>query len=129
KGQLSLIFRMAICYFRRLIHILFLSKYNHIFIQRGATPFGPPVFEWIIRFVWRKSIVYDFDDAIWLNPEEKISSLKRFIKSNYKVRIICKWAEVVVVGNKYLAEYARQYSSNVHIIPTVVNTKRFKQLN
>jgi glycosyltransferase involved in cell wall biosynthesis len=125
KGKISLAFRMLLCFFRRLIHMFTLSKYDCILIQRGAAPFGPPLFEWIVRFIYRKPIIYDFDDAIWRDPilNEKVSFIKKLVKSHSKVRKICKWAHTVVVGNRYLASYALQFNSNVVVIPTVVDTE------
>ncbi len=121
-GKLGLVFRMLVCFFRRCLHLLSIGRYDRIFIQRGAAPFGPPVFEWAIHFIWRKQIIYDFDDAIWLQPEKKTSFLNRFLKAHYKVGLICKWAHTVVAGNDYLADYARRFSQQVIIIPTVVDT-------
>ncbi len=122
-GKLKLGMRVLFCFFRRCIHLFSIGKYDRIFIQRGAAPFGPPFFEWIIHFLWRKEIIYDFDDAIWMPPEKKTSFLKRIIKAYHKVGTICKWSHTVVVGNEYLAAYARRFNENVIIIPTVVDTK------
>ena len=33
-----------------------------------------------------------------------------------------KWADTITAGNKYLANYASQYNSNVQIIPTTIDT-------
>ena len=115
--------RIAQCFFRRCRHLFFIGKYDVIFIQRGAAPVGPPIFEWIIRYVYRKSIIYDFDDAIWINPLEQRSKWKRWLKGNAKVRHICKWSHTVVVGNGFLEMYAKKFSKNVYKIPTVVDTE------
>lgn len=121
-GKLQLTFRMLLCFLRRCGHLFTLSKYDCILIQRGAAPFGPPIFEWVIRFLYRKPIVYDFDDAIWLQPEEKTSTFSRWVKAYYKVKKICSWSNTVVTGNQYLATYARRFSDRVVVIPTVVDT-------
>lgn len=114
------------CFFRRCLHMFTLGKYDIILIQRGACPFGPPIFEWIIRYIYGKPIIYDFDDSIWREPTDGVPLLKRLIKSNHKVPKICKWAAIVVTGNQYLANFARQFNINVIVIPTVVDTdKRF----
>ncbi|MFC0775984.1 glycosyltransferase [Terrimonas alba] len=121
-GKVKLAARMLICFLRRCLHLFTLSGYDCILVQRGAAPFGPPLFEWVIRYIYRKPIIYDFDDAIWLQPEKKISLLQRWVKSYSKVGKICRWSHTVVVGNQYLAEYANKFSKNVRIIPTVVDT-------
>lgn len=128
KIQLGL--RLLLCYLRRLVHLFSLGQYDCILIQRGAAPIGPPIFEWFIKAILRKPIIYDFDDAIWLAPSQKGSFFKSLIKSNNKVGKICSWAHTVVVGNQYLAAYAKKHSDNVVLIPTVVDTenKFFPQL-
>jgi glycosyltransferase involved in cell wall biosynthesis len=122
SGRLQLAFRMLLCLLRRLGHILTIGRYDCVLIQRGAAPFGPPVLEWVIKFVFRKPIIYDFDDAIWMQPERKISAMQRMIKSYSKVGKICRWSHTTVVGNEYLADFARRYAGHVVVIPTVVDT-------
>lgn len=122
-GKFILALRLIFCFLRRCVHMFTIGRYDVVLIQRSAAPFGPPVFEWIIRFIWRKQIIYDFDDSIWRQPEGRSSFAIRLIKAHFKVPLICKWAHVVVVGNKYLAAYAKQFNKNVVIIPTVVDTE------
>ncbi|WP_132052533.1 glycosyltransferase family 4 protein [Pseudocnuella soli] len=125
NGKFILALRLVWCFLRRCVHMFKLGKYECILIQRGAAPFGPPIFEWLIRYIWRKPIIYDFDDAIWRQPEGYNSILKRFVKAHYKVALICKWAHTVVVGNSYLAAYAAQFNKRVALIPTVVDTEHW----
>ena len=58
-------------------------------------------------------VVFDFDDAIFIG------------KNEYAVRWMCEHAAWVTPGNAYLAEFARQASDKVTIIPTVVDTDRY----
>ena len=109
---------------RRWKIVLFgLSKYSHVFIHREAAPLGPPVYEWLISKLFRKKIVYDFDDAIWLPNTSRENKLVAWIKAFWKVKYICKWSYKVVAGNDYLSEYAREYSQQVVKIPTTVDTE------
>jgi glycosyltransferase involved in cell wall biosynthesis len=124
KGnKISLAIRVFLCFLRRCVHLFHLSSYSCILIQRGAAPVGPPVFEWVIRYIYRKPIIYDFDDAIWMQPEKKPLRLQQWLRSYSKVGKICKWSNTVVVGNSYLAAYAGKFSKNVVVIPTVVDTE------
>jgi glycosyltransferase involved in cell wall biosynthesis len=108
---------------RRCIDLFRISRYSFVYLYREAAPLGPPVFEWIIAKLFRKKIIYDFDDAIWIpfisEYNKKASQLKNF----GKVAKICRWSSKVSVGNKYLGEFAKQNNSDVFIIPTVVNTE------
>ncbi|MEZ5034140.1 MAG: glycosyltransferase family 4 protein [Chitinophagaceae bacterium] len=109
-------------YMKRWITVLFsLRKCDFVFIPRGAAPIGPPVFEWMIAKVFRKKIIYDFDDAIWIPNTGKENKLASWFKASWKVKYICRWAYKVVGGNDYLCAYARKYNRQVVKIPTCVD--------
>lgn len=99
-----------------------LPGYDFVFIHREAAPLGPPVFEWIISKIFRKKIIYDFDDAIWIPNTSKENKLVSWIKAFWKIKYICKWADKVVGGNDYLCEYALSFNKKVIKIPTCVDT-------
>src|SRR6185436_1942025 len=82
--------------FRRIGDLFSMARYNVVFIHREATPIGPPVFEWIIAKIFRKKIVFDFDDAIWLpNASESNDKLTRLLKRFRNAENISRWATVV----------------------------------
>lgn len=109
-------------YLRRFFLLFTVPRYDFVFIHREAAPLGPPVFEWLIAKLFRKKIIYDFDDAIWIPSVSSYNKAVAWLKSFSKVAKICKWSYKVVVGNKYLGDYARRYNNRVVEIPTVVNT-------
>lgn len=109
-------------YIRRTGLLFTLNKYGYIFLQREAAPLGPPVFEWIYSKVFRKKIIYDFDDAIWMEHISDQNNMARWFKSVSKVKKICKWSYKVSCGNEYLCNYARKYNNNVVYNPTCVDT-------
>jgi glycosyltransferase involved in cell wall biosynthesis len=112
-------------FLRRLKAVLFqVHGYDYVFIHREAAPLGPPLFEWIIAKVWRKKIVYDFDDAIWIPNTSKENKLVSWFKAFWKVKYLCSWAYSVVGGNEYLCAYARQYNRQVVLIPTCVDVEQ-----
>lgn len=126
KGALpAKIWGICKAYIIRLFTILFKAyKYQYIFLHREAAPLGPPVFEWFLARVLRKKIIYDFDDAIWIPNTTNENRIASILKSNWKVKYICKWAYKVVGGNDYLCAFAKQYNSNVVLIPTCVDMER-----
>lgn len=95
-----------------------------IFIHREATPIGPPILEFIIGRVFRKPIIYDFDDAIWLPNTSEENQFVASLKWHSKVKSICRWSYKVSAGNAYLAEFARAHNSNVFINPTTVDSSK-----
>lgn len=110
-------------FFRRFLLLFTLFRYHFVFIHREASPIGPPIFEWLITQVWRKKVIYDFDDAIWMSDTSTSNKFVACLKWPRKVSRICRWAQTVTCGNAYLANYASQFQKNTIIIPTVVNTK------
>lgn len=121
-------FRKAIALiggFTRRVFILFtLRQYDFVFIHREALPVGPPIIEWIIYKIFKKRIIYDFDDAIWLTDRKPESFLLRCAKWRSKVASICRWSHKVSCGNNYLSIYARQFNQNVVCVPTTIDTER-----
>ena len=98
-----------------------LNSYDFVFIHREAAPVGPPIIEWFLRWILRKKIIYDFDDAIWMPDPSSTGRLIQFIKAQWKVKWICRWSHRVVGGNDYLCEYARAFNLSVICIPTVID--------
>lgn len=110
-------------FLKRILQLFSLFRYDFIYIHREATPVGPPFFEWIAAKVWRKKIIYDFDDAIWIPHVSTYNKTAAGLKNFGKIAKICSWSYKVSVGNEYLAVFARRYNNNVIIVPTVVNTE------
>lgn len=109
-------------FFRRLFILFRLGSFDFVFIHREASPIGPPVFEWLIAKVFKKRIIYDFDDAIWMADTAGNNQIVARIKWHDKVNSICKWAYKVSCGNKYLQNYALQFNQAAIIVPTTIDT-------
>lgn len=108
---------------KRFFQIFTLGKYDFVFIHREMAPIGPPFFEWISAKIFRKKIIYDFDDAIWINQSSEANPNAEKIKCAWKVKHICSYSYCVSVGNSFLKEYASAYAKKVKILPTVVDTQ------
>lgn len=95
-----------------------------IFLHRELAPFGPPFLE---RLLVGKGIplVYDFDDAIFLPDVSEANQAFQSLKWVSKTATICRLASHVVVGNRYLADYARCYTDRVSTIPTTVDVEAY----
>lgn len=98
--------------------------FDFIFIHRESAPVGPPVFEWIIAKIYRKKIIYDFDDAIWIPNTSSANRFVNWFKAFWKVKYICRWSYKIVVGNDFLYSFARQFNDRVIKIPTGVDVKK-----
>jgi glycosyltransferase involved in cell wall biosynthesis len=60
----------------------------------------------------RQPIIYDVDDAIWINNEKLIGK-------------IAKKSEVIIAGNSFIADWFSEYNKNIFIVPTAIDTNRF----
>lgn len=126
---LSKTFAVVKGFIRRLVLLLQISNYDIIFIHREATPLGVPLIEWVIAKIYRKPIVYDFDDAIWLPNTSSENKFVALFKCHWKTKYLCKWAWKITCGNDFLCDYAKQFHSNVLFLPTTLDTKKVPATN
>ena len=127
KGnQLRKFFGMVTAFLRRVKHLFQSIDADYIFLLREASSVGPPMFEWLLAKVFRKKIIYDFDDAIWIPGGEEASWSKKFLKATWKVKHIIRWSYKISCGNEFLCSYAKRYNRNVVLIPTVIDTTKSK---
>lgn len=98
--------------------------FDLVYILREAALLGPPIFE---RLVHKTGvpIVFDFDDAIFVSYRSPSNGYLSYLKFASKTKTICRMASHVMVGNPYLAEYARQVNDHVTVIPTTIDTRRY----
>lgn len=113
---------MVLAFIRTWLRLPAAIKADFIFIHREVVPVGPPLAEWILAKIFRKKIIYDFDDAIWMTDKIQESFLEKIIRWRSKVESICKWSYKVSCGNAYLADYAKQFNTQVIINPTTIDT-------
>jgi glycosyltransferase involved in cell wall biosynthesis len=101
------------------------GEFDAVFIFREAVMFGSAYFE---KRISRTGvpIIFDFDDAIWLMDVSEANRRLRWLKRPSKTADILKTSRIAFAGNAYLADYARNYCVNVHIIPTTLDTRSFK---
>ena len=113
--------RLAVRRFRELNN---LDSYDLVFLYREAIPLGPPLIE---RAIARrgKPIVLDFDDAIFMSNVSEANRAIGFLKNPGRVAEVVRLSTRVVVGNEFLAGYARRHSDQVTVIPTALDTDRF----
>ena len=114
----------AAAFGRRVREVLSAARYDAILVHRGVCIAGPAVLERLLA--WRGvPVIFDFDDAIFRLHTTKANRWFGWLKFPGKTATICRLSSHVVVGNAYLAEYARQYNSRVTIVPTSIDTDHF----
>lgn len=100
-------------------------RYDAVLIHRAACIAGPATIERLIVMAGRP-VIYDFDDAIFKLHTTEANRRFGWLKFPGKTRTICRISDHVVVGNGYLAEYARQHNPRVTVIPTSIDTHRYR---
>ena len=91
--------------------VLDADRYDVVFVNRDLAGAGLLHEKKLLRK--NRNVVFDFDDAIFLGPNEPA------------VRWMCEHAAWVTPGNTYLADYVRRHTDRVTVIPTVIDTDRY----
>ncbi len=111
----------------RIADLIRFYQYDLVLIQRESFMLGTSFFEKAYHYLGKK-VVFDFDDSIWLpNISENNKSLA-FLKNQNKTAEIIKISDLVLAGNAFLANYAKQYNANVEVFPTTVDTEIYKKV-
>ncbi|MGB5965333.1 MAG: glycosyltransferase family 4 protein [Sulfurimonadaceae bacterium] len=109
------IFRSLIKRLRFLYLLWLVKKYDVVYMQRpmSSDKSNSTFFEALLVKV-NPHLIFDFDDALFVQNEPKIKSLVTLAQS-------------CVCGNDYLADFARRYNPNTYVIPTAIDTDKFQQ--
>lgn len=108
---------------KRSREVLQASDYDIVFVQREAFMLGTTFFE--RQFAGKCKLIFDFDDSIWLHNVSAANKKFAFLKNARKTKKIIKISDLVIAGNRYLANYARQFNNNIVILPTTIETKEY----
>jgi len=101
------------------------DEYDIIFIVREALMLRSIYFEKQFANSSAK-IVYDFDDAIWINDTSDANKFFSWLKNPTKINSTISKADLVFAGNEYLKSYAMKFNSNTIIVPTTIDTNEYQ---
>ncbi|MBW6478433.1 MAG: glycosyltransferase family 4 protein [Bacteroidales bacterium] len=101
-----------------------INDYDLVFFYREAHMIGITWFEKKIKKAGIKMLV-DFDDSIWLRDISNGNRRLAFLKKPSKTGDIIKMCDACIVGNQFLADYARHYNPKVFVIPTTIDTEYY----
>jgi len=95
------------------------------YVFRETALLGPALVE---RMLKRRRIpyVYDFDDSVWIRYRSPANSFWSYLRCPGKTATSCRLADHVLAGNETLAGYARAHNSRVSVVPTTIDTERFR---
>lgn len=104
-----------------------LANADVILIQREAMIVGPPIIEWLAARVFKRPLVLDLDDATYVPyTSPTYGGLTKALKFFRKTDDLIRWSRVVICGNQTIAQYVSSKGARTEIIPTVVDTEKFK---
>ncbi len=94
--------------------------FDGVVVYREISILGPALYERLLAQAG-VPLIYDFDDAIWSRKGYVTNNgLFAWLKFPKKTASICRLAKSVTVGNHYLADYAKQYATDVTVVPTTI---------
>lgn len=112
-------------YFKRLAVLVRARHYDAVWIEKELFPFVPAFFERVLRAAGVRYLV-DYDDAVFHNYDLSPRLWVRRLLGR-KIDTVMRVSSIVVGGNAYLADRARQSGAKcVEIIPTVVDHSRYR---
>lgn len=112
-------------YLSRLMLLFSVRKYDVSYIFLWVTPFGPPLFEWMVRKLSR-SVIYDIDDLVYLaESKSNANSLISKLKGRGKPIFMMKVADHVITCTPYLDQFVRNYNTHTTDISSTIDTARY----
>lgn len=110
---------------RRRKDVARMADFDIVFVCREALMTRSTLFE--RRFSSGPArLVYDFDDAIWLHSVSEANRRWGWVKDAGKTERIIAMADLVIAGNRYLADYALRSNQRTSIIPTTIDTDEYQ---
>ncbi|MGH9461743.1 MAG: glycosyltransferase family 4 protein [Vicinamibacteria bacterium] len=123
--RLSKALHIGAAYLRQCSKIMSARRFDLVYLFREAALIGPAFIESAIAWQ-RVPIVFDFDDAIFVPYKSPSNGYLSYLKCFGKTGHLCRLATHVLAGNAYLADYARQYNSEVSLAPTTIDTDQYR---
>jgi glycosyltransferase involved in cell wall biosynthesis len=111
-------------YAKRVFDILRAPFYDGVYIFLWVTPFGTPLYEWLLHKMNSK-IIFDLDDMVFLGHSSEANKLIAPLKGKSKMLYLMKVAKHVIICTPKLEEIARQYNDRVTDISSTFDTDRF----
>jgi glycosyltransferase involved in cell wall biosynthesis len=111
---------------KRLLDTVHVPKYDLLLVQREAMIFGPGFFEWLYQKVAQVPMVLDLDDATYIPyVSPTYGKLGSFFKFFGKTDGLIERSELVICGNRFIAEYVNSKGRKSVVVPTVVDESIF----
>ena len=108
-------------YVKRIKDLTAIRRYDIVYVHLWVTPFGPPIFEWIVFKLSRK-LIYDIDDLVYLGHTSESNSIIAILKGKNKPVYLMRKADHVIVCTPKLEEFVNKHNKNITDISSTINT-------
>ena len=116
---------VAAAYLKRLSALLRSHRYDLVWLEKESLPWLPSLLDPGL-LAKRARYIVDYDDAVFHNYDQSASRLVRGFLHD-KIDAVMRRAELVVAGNPYLAQRARDaHAPRVEIVPTAIDLDRYQ---
>ncbi len=109
--------------FRRLRDAWRIRRYDVVFCQREALPFGPLWFERRVR-ACQVPLIFDYDDALFIFKPSASTPLSDKLKNPGRIPRIMASASAVFAGNDYLRDQAANWCPDARTVLVAEDTRR-----
>jgi glycosyltransferase involved in cell wall biosynthesis len=112
-------------YVKRLVTLLSSRKYDVLWMEKEIFPWLPAWFERLLSKIGVPYVV-DYDDAVFHRYDQHPSAVVRSLLG-HKIDAVMRHAALVIAGNAYLAERAKNAGAKrVEYLPSVVDVGRYQ---
>ena len=101
--------------------------FDLVYVFRESELMGPALPARLLGLL-RVPFVFDFDDAVWVRYVSPANSYLSYLRMPGKTAFLCRGARHVLAGNPYLRDYALRHNRAVSIVPTTIDTERYRPL-
>jgi glycosyltransferase involved in cell wall biosynthesis len=124
KGQAISKMEVLRAYRKRLVSLANSKAYDLLWVEKELFPWLPAWVEGLLQ-LFKVPYVVDYDDAVYHRYDMHPSSLVRTLLGR-KIDHVMRNAALVIVGNQYLSERARQAGAKrIELLPSVVDVPRY----
>lgn len=112
---------------RRAVDLVAAAPADVVLVQREAMLFGPPACEYLLARTLKKPMVLDLDDSTYVPYQSPTyGRLAGLLRWHRKADDLIRWSRIVICGNQAIAAHAGALGVETVVIPTVVDTERFR---
>lgn len=123
-GKVSIVSVLR-AYRNRLGVMLRMSQFDLVWVEKEMLPWLPGWIE-LGLFLHGQPMVVDYDDAVFHRYDQHQFSWVRALLGE-KIDTVMRKADIVIVGNNYLGDRARQVGARrIEVLSTVVDTTRYE---